>query len=216
MKFLHSKPHTQKGFTLFELLVSIGIFTLLTTTLLVKNSQYKGNTVITNLAYEMALIVRQAQVYGINVRQVGTGNFDYAYGVHFSFDPANKDSDGHVTSFKLFSDSHPTPVDGKYDHPNEDVELFNLSPGNWIENICLDVGGVPKCVKDGDFTTLDVMFKRPDPSAIFFTSGGTTNFSYASTAHVYILSSKGICRQIDINKTGQISVPDVDPSFTCS
>jgi prepilin-type N-terminal cleavage/methylation domain-containing protein len=228
MKFFHfykkkninPTKSTERGFTLFELLVSVAIFTLLTTTLLVKHSQYKGQTVLTNLAYEIALIVRQAQVYGINVRQTTTSSvqeFVYAYGIHIDFNTV--DSDGHTSSFILFSDSYPaTPFtpDGHYTTTTsiENVETFTLSPGNWIQNVCLDISSSPavtKCKKDGDFMIADILFNRPSPSAIYYTAP-LTNYSTASAAHIYITSSNGICKQIDINKTGQISVPDAAPA----
>ena len=56
------------GFTLIELLVSIAIFIIITSVAVWNNSQFNSTILLTDLGYEIALSVRQAQVYGITVK----------------------------------------------------------------------------------------------------------------------------------------------------
>ena len=96
-----------KGFTLIELLVTLSLFVVLTTIVIFSQSKFNGSILLTNLAYDVALTVRQAQSYGVNVREVASDTstgFKHAYGVHF--DIAND------KEFILFSDS--VGGDGNY------------------------------------------------------------------------------------------------------
>ena len=87
---------SQKGFTLVELLVSIAIFSVITTMAVFNNSQFNSSVLLTNLAYEVAISIRQAQVYGVTVRKNSAGSFDSAYGIHFDMNTP--------TAYSLFED----------------------------------------------------------------------------------------------------------------
>lgn len=50
-----------KGFSLLELLVVISIFTIITTIALFNQGQLNSNVLLTNLAYDVALTVREVQ-----------------------------------------------------------------------------------------------------------------------------------------------------------
>src|SRR3989344_627908 len=81
--------HRSKGFSLIELVVAMAIFVTISSVLVVSQRRFGGNTLITNLAYDVALTMRQAQVYGISVRRVkavsdpeGIAQFERSYGIH--------------------------------------------------------------------------------------------------------------------------------------
>ena len=61
-------PNVVRGFTLIEMMVSVGIFALITTLIMVSGRSFGGSVLLTNLAYDVALSVRRAQTFGINVR----------------------------------------------------------------------------------------------------------------------------------------------------
>ncbi|MBI2004934.1 prepilin-type N-terminal cleavage/methylation domain-containing protein [Patescibacteria group bacterium] len=58
------------GFTLVELLVVVSIMLIITSTLLLQQRKFNSATLMRTLAYNIALSIRQAQVYGTSV--VGT------------------------------------------------------------------------------------------------------------------------------------------------
>src|SRR3989338_6906440 len=58
-----------RGFTLVELLVTLSLFVVLTTIVLFSQQKFNGSILLTNLAYDVALTIRQAQTFGVNVRE---------------------------------------------------------------------------------------------------------------------------------------------------
>src|SRR6266481_8758790 len=77
---------SRRGFTLVELLVTIGITLVILGTLVFNQSHYSDSAALKNLADTIGLTVRQAQVYGVSVKEFNTGsnNFSSAYGVDFN------------------------------------------------------------------------------------------------------------------------------------
>ncbi len=194
----------QGGYTIIELAVVVIIFILLTAVVLASNSRFGGNILVTNLAYEIGLAIRQAQVYGISVREFNT-SFTSGYGVHFDSSKS--------TSFLLFGDAD---GDKKYTAPaqglpnTELLEQYNIDPssvttrGNTIKNFCVTSTSTTLCSSDGNGpTSLDIAFLRPNPDAIISTNLGS---GYES-ATITIESKAGQTRLIKVFNTGQISIP---------
>src|SRR3989344_3825107 len=73
-----------RGFTLIELLVVTAILGIVSTLVLANNTRFGGAVLLENLAYEIGLSVRKAQVYGIAVRRFGETDFSAGYGIHFN------------------------------------------------------------------------------------------------------------------------------------
>src|SRR3989344_6308477 len=74
-----------RGFTLIELLVVSLIIVLITGTLIFRQQGFNSSTLLRSLSYSVALSMRQAQVYGVSVREnaAGSGTFASGYGVYF-------------------------------------------------------------------------------------------------------------------------------------
>lgn len=218
-----------RGFTLFEMLVSLGIFMLLTTTLLVKNSQFKGNVVIGNTAYQLALAFREAQAYGVNVRGVespslaGSYIYNTPYGLHF--DTSN------MSSYVLFGDIYPpagtspnmgdrlyTDVIGQKDAT---VRTYTMPSDTKVVMFCTKRSGAPAPLcggtGTGSLTTLDVSFLRPQLSAAIRDSSqmgtvSTTEKSllFAVSAVVVVKNAQGVCKAVKVTSAGSVSVVE-DP-----
>ena len=58
-----------RGFTLYELLISMAIIVLVAGIVIYNHKRFETDIEITNVAYRVALELRQAQVYGISVKQ---------------------------------------------------------------------------------------------------------------------------------------------------
>jgi prepilin-type N-terminal cleavage/methylation domain-containing protein len=82
--FTQISTRESRGFTLIELLVVTAILVIVSGLVLANHSRFGGKILLQNLAYDMALSVRQAQVYGISVRQFGAGTYSAGYGIRFS------------------------------------------------------------------------------------------------------------------------------------
>jgi prepilin-type N-terminal cleavage/methylation domain-containing protein len=186
-----------RGFTLVELIVTVGIFAVITSTLLARNSKFNDETLLQNAAYEVALSIRQAQNYGINV-QGQSGEFDKAYGVHFL-----KDS----SSYVLFRDLD-DPPDNIYSGEKEKLEEFKLGRGYSIARICKYSGLEDPCRNSlsGDKEGVSVVFRRPEPEAIITpSSDGKPQLSIDSVA-IELVSPRAGSRFIVVQQTGQIGV----------
>lgn len=188
---------TTTGFSLVELIVVMGIFTVISSVVIFNYGRFSSNLIVTNLAYEAALAVRQAQVYGISVKQTLVGNkFDAPYGVWFSSaSPQN---------FYLFSDKNP---DKRYDSLNENEESFSMNGSNVISNFCItDTGGGRMCSKTGALDSMSIRFKRPEPNSLIY--GFLTSSEYAgSKAEIMFTSGRGDkTARMTVTSTGQISV----------
>lgn len=190
----------KSGFTLIELLVSIAIFIIITSVAVLSNSQFNSSILLTDLGYQIALSVRQAQVYGITVKApsaclTGTcpsSGFSSGYGVDFNINTP--------TGYILFEDGkNGTAPDHVY-QSGESLNTYAIGKGYSIKELCVVPGGAPAY----SVNTLDVSFIRPEPEALV--SGGGSVIRGAE-ADIYIQDpSKTTQREIKIESTGQISV----------
>ena len=200
-RFRVLKRSSSPGFSVIELLVSVGIFIFITTLVLVKHSQFSGNILLGNLAYDVALSIRQAQVYGLSVREfeAGTGQFVNGYGIHFAA--------GSPTTYFLFADL-PPGEDKKYSGSEEIAEVFTLYQGNVVARFCgVLPGGVERC-SDGDpsITSLDIFFSRGGfPALPAIIKSDLPAESYGQ-AKIVVRSRSGSERSVLVASTGQISV----------
>src|SRR3989344_4732921 len=83
---IHAIQKMKRGFTLVELIVVVAITTLISSIVVVGSSKFDGTILLTNLAYDVALSVREAQFAGLNVKVFqsgGTSTFNAGYGITF-------------------------------------------------------------------------------------------------------------------------------------
>lgn len=197
-----------KAFTLIELLVVGAIIVLVSSVVLADNNRFGGVVQLENLAYEIALSIRQAQVYGISVARFQTDTFTAGYGMHF--DTSNPDS------FIFFADALGTP-NGIYDCPQpgtnncELVQSTAISSGYVISKLC-----APEGTDDASCNSvqeIDVVFQRPEPDA-WISAGNIGTLSScvqnagacAASARIVLTSPRGDMASVIVESNGQISV----------
>jgi prepilin-type N-terminal cleavage/methylation domain-containing protein len=202
---LHPVPLSSRGFTLIELIVSIAIFAMMTALVVAKYGTFNQNTLVTNLAYDIALTIRTAQTYGLSVKSsdASANSFDAAYGVDFDLTGSNSNR------FVFFADKD---LNGAYGGLDTVISTYTLSHGAKVTKICLGSSS-NKCIAGGLITVgqVDVTFHRPNPDAAFYCVTGCTIPGPVSTPQmtITIVSSDGTNSQmVIIRKNGQISVGD--------
>lgn len=139
-----------KGFTLVELIITIGIFMVIVSAILPNYGNYNKRVQFANASEDVVLELRQAQVYGVGVKKGtsscgGLGVFDCSYGVFFSRDANN---------IIMFAD-----VDGNrvYEAGDEIVETIQWKNSITISQLNCGLG---LCTNSASVT-----FHRPDPDA---------------------------------------------------
>ena len=205
--FIRPTKHLSRGFTLLELLIVIGIFIIITSLLVANYNRFGGNLLVSNLAYDIALSIREAQAYGIAVKgyqnpDTGSGGFTFGYGINVDGTSLP------ATSYVLFTDLKPNTL---YDaDENELLKTYSLQKGNVIANICATraTNGNLDCATDntGNATRqLTITFLRPNPEA---TIRAKTLTTCGCRERICIRSPQGKMKSIYIQTSGQIAVFD--------
>lgn len=213
-----------RGFSLVELMVVIALFTIITGTALSNHARFGENILATNFAYDIALSLREAQSYGLSVREEfpGAGVFTLGYGLHFGlWSGDQKNESDRETSFVFFADKD---SDGRYsgsdasgtcivNEQSECLKVYRLERGSRIASFCgVPTGsGAPECrffpSSDGTLSFLDADFKRPDPDAFIRTNLNAQGIERYQSARIALISPHGTeCRIVEVFSTGQISI----------
>ncbi|MBI4118182.1 MAG: type II secretion system protein [Parcubacteria group bacterium] len=183
-----------QGFTLVELIVTISIFVIISAITLFNYPSFSSRIALDNLAHEIALTVREAQVFGTSVREFGAGSGTFpGHGIYF----ATSDN----THFTLFAD---VDSDGFYggcvgDVCAEQVDEYAMQQGHTLSQLCVYASPGGGCIS---VPALHITYVRPNPEAQIRDNGGSL-YAYAAIA---VSSSRGDTRTVEVWSNGQITV----------
>lgn len=207
---------SRHAFTLVELLVSVGIFTMMTALVVVKYGNFNQSVLLTNLAYDVALTIRTAQTYGLSVKvsdpNAQTLDFQSGYGVHFDTRSGVADVDTVLGVKKnqaivFFVDSN---SNGIFDNESERISTYAIKRGATVSGLCVSVTSTCTIPGSGiSATTIDIIFKRPEPNAIIHQNGTDCGANIpCSYTEITVKGTDQGTRTISIRANGQISVKD--------
>lgn len=210
MRFILLKRNkkNQKGFSLPELIIVIGIFIIISTIAMFNQGKLSSSVLLTNMSYEVGLAIREAQTYGIGVRSEDAGtNFTGQYGAYF--DTSTETTKRQVI---VFADGSVPGLDANFVYdPGEEKYIYEFENrrGNRISALCVgDLGGTACQNGVNSEGSLSILFKRPNPSALISPiSAGQP----VRSDRVYIVVSSlddYDCRAVVVEPTGQIRVED--------
>jgi len=225
----YKKTHKNKGFTLVEIILVVAIFALLTAITIYNYGNFNSNIIMTNLAYEVALEVRQAQVYSLSVRASDAvvpsdprAQFKNRFGIYLGlggsndeslifFADANKNGVCDLDSVQCLNNVCSDSATDECDH------MITLTRGITFDKICVGSVADPVVLNDGgggtpgecevgvdSVTELNVTFERPNPDALILGDGS----SYDNVG-IVLTSQHGSKRAVVIRKSGQISVEHI-------
>lgn len=195
-----SRTTQQRGFTLVEFVVILAIFAIMAGVALFNFRGFESRVSLTNLAHDIALTIRQAQVAGISASESleiqGFSGTSKTRGVYFQWDNDNKEF---LKTFTTFIDRTP-PNDGFFAERTDQVlDEITINSPDRIVSIMLD-NGVSQIQASED---VHITFTRPDPDAIIRMTGSTLTYGGAT---ITIESLSGEQRDIRVEKSGQISI----------
>jgi len=181
------------GFTLIEMMVVLAIMIMISTLTLTNYRQFGGKILLSNKAYDVALSIREAQVYGISARFQNDTTFQsIPVGMSFNLNNSN-------TEYFLFRDS--SAEDGIFNTGGlEQLSKLTLPTGFVFKELCYTDGGT----KDCGINRIDVTFKRPESDALIRVGGHSAN-TYDSF-RIVLESHQGDTMTILVEASGQISV----------
>jgi prepilin-type N-terminal cleavage/methylation domain-containing protein len=197
-----SKSKFTTGFTLVELLITIVIFVMLTGVVLFNQNKFDSTILLKNLAYDIALTIRQAQTYGVNVKESPISGDFTSYGVYIKIEENKKIiffSDLSSSKDRRFSDADTTCSPN--DTSSECLQKYTLKRGNYISKLCvLDTDG--SCL---DVDELTINFVRPNPDAYIYADDDFVNRK--KYAEIELSSSDNSSKiSVVVTSVGQIYV----------
>lgn len=202
----------KRAFTIVELIVVVGIFTLIMTVALWNQRDLSNSVLITNLAYEVALAVREAQAYGIGVRADVAANdaadFRNAFGIY-----ANINNPEQLILFQDKNGNMQYEANG-----GETFVVYNFQNqrGNKMNAICgghtFGLHGPCTAASGTKLNEVSIMFKRPNPEASFF-APETQQAVKGSVVIVLNTPANNNCRAVVVETTGQIHIENAQSTL---
>lgn len=173
-------------------------------------AKYTDAAALKGLVNDVSLDVRQAQIYGISIREKSTGTQDFtgSYGLSFHT--------GYPSSYVKFIDK--AAPSGTYDAMSfascagfgsiECLGIIPITRGNTLVNpMCrIATSGAESC----DVGRADIVFARPSTAAKIAFFSNADGSQYSSSGHIGLrikfTSPKGITKSVVVYTSGQISV----------
>lgn len=197
-RFINTTIQNPKGFSLVEFIVIISIFAIMAGVALFNFGGFNSTVSLNNLAHDVALTIRQAQVYGISATEGGDVNaISQVRGVYFPYLTSSFD-----TQFKIFLDTDPgtntAPVVTYDSGIDVDLDQVHIATQDIIADIAIgnDSPGATSCASE-----VVIAFKRPDPKPLIFCGQTPGGF-----ARITIQAPNGNQKFVEVWPTGQIAV----------
>lgn len=177
------------GFTLFEVIVVIGIMTIIASLILTNYSGFNERLGVRRAAEEIASSARQTQAYGLGVKEFGAGSAIFpGYGLYFqSALPA---------SYIFFADKNGNL---QYDAPDEKINEITITGSAQITDLCANQKQVS--VGPCGLSNLVAIYLRPQPQ-VNLRSGS----SLYADIEIKIRGPRGLEKIIILWLSGQISI----------
>jgi prepilin-type N-terminal cleavage/methylation domain-containing protein len=217
--FLSQDTKSHKGFTLIEFIVIISIFAIMASVALFNFSGFRSTVGQNNLAHDIALTIRQAQVFGWSTTtdtannlvalDSVTGNplrFAEGITIEYPFDQQKE--------FFLYRKANAL-TSQEYTVADEKIDTIKIAgphrivavqSGSSHDDLLVDAqrhipSGTPLT------GTLSIAFTRPRPEALFFSGGSLISDTYVA---IYIAGDQdapGIASHaVIVSRTGEIDV----------
>lgn len=176
------------GFSLVEIILVVFVMVVISSVVIFKYNDFSDSIELENIALDVILSVREAQIFGISSRGTTTPeSFFYSYGVQF-----DDTEDG---SFISFVDSVGNNL--WYDPPGEQLSKTIFREGYKINTLCISNPG-----EICNQAELNILFQRPNVNAIIKT--GEFFIGSANSARIELISPSGVTVSVNVFESGQV------------
>lgn len=214
-----------QGFTLIEFIVIISIFAIMAAVALFNFTGFRSNVALNNMTHDIALTIRQAQVFGWSTQTVGNvsnvdgNNLQQKQGVFFKYDGGTQTFG---QEFVLYSKEIPiNTFDGAFNDligsTDRVVDTIKIQGTSRIFEIRtsqkrsdltdLDASGNPIANPPKIDADVSIAFARPRPEALFYSGGNPVTVPFLG---IYVRGSADAndtrVRVITISQFGEINV----------
>lgn len=190
---LRQKLQANAGFSIIELLVTSFIIALISGLVLVSYGGFNSSVLLSNQAYEIALDIRQMQVFSLGERADG-GSEREQYGVYFDLGSSR-------SSYTLYRNNPDGSDDGFDASEDNGFAIGTVDPRFIVTNITADGSSVAE---------LGIIFQRPNYDAIFCARANSGSACDSSVSDIVITVASDadnlLTKEIVVSATGQISV----------
>lgn len=182
--------YKKRGFTLIELIVVASIMSAIMLLVTFNSRRFNEDLALQTAANEVSLAMRQAQSFGVSIRQSATGSTDFNKPYGIAFDVQNP------TNFFIYSD---TDNDRVYDGTvactgsDECREKSLLRGGITIRRVCAEYLNSTLTCFSGTARYLVLTYVRPNPEPVIkvYNSSGVEIAGPWKTAYVELVSRNG-------------------------
>lgn len=181
------------------------MFVIITGVVLVNSNKFDSTILLHNFAYDVALTIKQAQSYGVNVRESSSGFFTSAYGVYF--DLAEVGGNTNFVLFNDFNNSSSTNSVTTCTAESECIQKYTMTKGTIIQSICAGADEI-RC---SDAKRISILFQRPSLEAKIYAydindSQILLSGSLPSYAKIVLASTNGATSSVIVTSVGQIYI----------
>jgi len=194
------KIKKNQGFTYVELIVVLGIFAMVTGTVLFDYKKFQSKVDIKNLSNDIALKFVETQKSSLDGKWHSSAGATWkpSYGMYFNLTTGT--NTGNQVFYYFVDLDQDKQYDKLYTCPlNECLEKFTLTKGNTISELRVYYTNSNSAV-----TNLDVTFTRPNSGATFYSSGVKLNS--VSYAQVTVTSPRGVTALVKLYASGRIQI----------
>ncbi len=186
------------GFTLIELLITISIFVFMTALVMARYNDFYSGTLFKNLAYDIAITIREAQSYGISVKyNEGSNSFDRAYGAYFP-----QGAGGEVFMLRLYNKSN----NYIFEEDVEPEKRYTLKHGATFNKLLISSTGNDDYIPASNVA---IIFQRPNPEAIICVTVDTGyNCNTYKFVKIEMKAANGVIKTVKVNSSGQIAIEE--------
>ncbi|MEK7647208.1 MAG: type II secretion system protein [Patescibacteria group bacterium] len=189
------------AFTIVEMLVSISIFTVITSLVLTNYPKFSEHFALERTAQEVAQSLREAKTLSLAVTESALGAQIFpGYGVHFEQNSKN---------YLIFSDIYPAVPNKIFDASDifTTKDRTDSSYGIQADAIITGFCAGNDCVLNPALQVMDIVFTRPEPVITFWYKDVVGYYELSDqNISIFITNAKGESKKVVMWKTGQVSV----------